>query len=309
MGHVKRCLALSEHLKNSMDCKIAYLMHDSDVGEKTVLEYGYITMDTFPEEKVDIIITSLPQLSDEYMEELRLRTVFLVCLDDSGRTYFSADIVVRGSIVEELRTCDSACRSKFLLGQDYMALDKQFQDAHNTDRVIQREVKSILVTMGGSDINDFTTIAMDALEKLDMDGIEKKVVVGSAFKNAERLMRRKGFKFEVDVSNMAELMMNADIIIAGGGMILYELACVGTPGIALCQTDYQEMEGRCFEQEGVVINSGGKEDITKQGLAFEITSLIGNYGKRKEMAACGKRLIEGKAIYKISNEIKKEFTK
>ena len=45
-----------------------------------------------------------------------------------------------------------------------------------------------------------------------------------------------------------KIFIAPNIIIAGGGMILYELACVGTPGIVLCQTDYQRMEAKCFDK-------------------------------------------------------------
>jgi UDP-2,4-diacetamido-2,4,6-trideoxy-beta-L-altropyranose hydrolase len=307
MGHVKRCLALSEYLKATVECEIVYLMQDSDAGESAVSSYGYETINEFSDEKVDVIVTSLPQLTDEYMAVLRANTNFLICLDDSGRTSFSADLVVRGSIVKELRECDPSCKAKFLLGQDFMVLDKQFKTAHDVDRIINENAKSILVTMGGSDINNFTALTMNALEKFNCEGIEIKVVVGPAFEDAEKLMLREGFKFKYDIINMAELMMGADIIIAGGGMTLYELACVGTPAIVLCQTDYQVLEGQYFEREGVVINAGEKPDISEEKLIFQIESLVADYDKRKEMSLLGKRLIDGKAIDKITEEIQKEF--
>ena len=98
---------------------------------------------------------------------------------------------------------------------------------------------------------------------------------------------------------MAELMFAADIIIAGGGMILYELACVGTPGIVLCQTDYQRMEAKCFDKEGVIINLGDEKDISKELIVYETKLLMDNFGKRKRMSKFGKILIDGRAIDKI----------
>ena len=307
MGHVKRCLAISEKLKTLISCNINYFMKDSEIGQKTVNKYGYGTIDKIFDKKRDVIITSLPQLTNELMLELKNHTNLLVCLDDSRRKQFFADIVIRGSIVPKLRECDPVCDSKFLLGKDYMVLDKQFQEYHELNRVIYPEVKSILIAMGGSDINNFTMTVMDAMERLDIPDVKKIVVVGPAFNDVNRLIKRKGFQFEYDVSNMAELMFEADIIIAGGGMILYELACVGTPGIVLCQTDYQMMEAKCFGKEGVIINLGDEIYFSKELIAFQTNSLMDNYGKRKRMSNFGKVLINGRAIDKIVNVIKMEL--
>ena len=307
MGHVKRCLALSEKLKTSIHCNIEYLMKDSVIGRETVRKYGYKTIEKICDKKLDVIITSLPQLSDEHMFQLRSKSDLLVCLDDSRRTQFSADIVIRGSIVPKLRECDSACDSKFLLGKDYMVLDKQFQEFHDNNRFISPNVKSILIAMGGSDINNYTLKVMDSLDKLDIDGIEKIVVIGPAFNNVERLINRNDYQFKYDVSNMAELMFEADIIIAGGGMVLYELACVGTPGIVISQTDYQLMEAKYFEKEGIIINLGGEEGISQEKIAINIRALLDNHDQRKKMSMLGKQLINGRALDKIVRIIQKEL--
>ncbi len=307
MGHVRRCLALAEQLKKNMPCDIAYLMKDSRIGKKYVLRYGYKILSSFPKNNADILITSLPQMSEEDIAELREKTKMLVCLDDSGRTQFPEGIIVRGSIVPELCKFDSTCLSTFLTGSDYMVLDKQFQDYHKRSKGLRPKVQSILVTMGGSDISNFTPLVMRALEKMDLANVKKTVVIGPAFPGAGRFLKHKDFIFKRNVSNMAELMFQADIVIAGGGMVLYELACVGTPGIILCQTDYQFWEARSFEKEGVVLNVGSKADFSEEKLITKIEELMRNYQKRKEMSAAGKSLVDGLATERIIAEIKREI--
>lgn len=304
MGHVGRCLALSDHLKRNLATDIIYFMEDSEEGKGSVCSHGYEVVEVLPEDKVDVIVTSLTRMSDEYMRMLKGKTQMLVCLDDSDRTRFEADLVVRGSIVPELRQCEEYTDVRFLLSKDYMLLDQTFQEFHSRDKEIRPDVKSVLVAMGGSDINHFTETVLNALENMAKKGFEVTVVVGPAFKDANQLMQRPGFHFKYDVSNMAELMYEADMIIAGGGMILYELACVGTPGIVLSQTDYQLLEAQCFEQEGIIIHLGEKKDISKEGIVSEVESLMRDQKKRKDMSLRGKSVIDGQASDRIVNTIK-----
>lgn len=303
MGHVKRCLALSRRLKESLHCDITYFMESFSVAEKDVSACGYRTTNKMPDEIMDIIITSLPYISDNCISDLKKRTKRLVCLDDSRKTRFSSDIVVRGSIVPELCGADLSCSATFLLGRNYMILDQSFQKMHDMKKNINPIVKSIVITMGGSDINDFTVEVIEALNGLDLPNIKKTVVIGPAFENIERFRTYKNFDFLYNISNMAEVMFHADIVIAGAGMTLYELACVGTPGIALCQTNYQSLEARCFEREKAVLNLGQKENISAESIQSELKFLLNDYRKRQEMSISGKKLIDGKAVDRIMRQI------
>ena len=308
MGHVKRCIALSQELIKRVDCDISYLMLNSDSGEKEVIECGYRTTTRMPNETVDIIITSLPEVRDDYLEQLKKKTKLLVCIDDSKRDFFSADIVVRGSIVPELRRYDPACSGRFLLGKNYMILNKEFQKFSGRDKKINPVIKSVLITLGGSDVNNFTPNVMDALDRLNLD-IEKTVVLGPAFKNTERLKKYRGYKLKYNISNMADLMFESDLIIAGGGMTLYELACVGTPAIVLCQTEYQLLEANYFAKEDVIINLGSEKDITKKMIAHNVMLLFNDNKKRKQMSIAGKRLIDGKGVERVTKEILERINK
>ena len=78
MGHVKRCIALSQELIKRVDCDISYLMLNSDSGEKEVIRFGYRTTTRMPNETVDIFITSLPEIRDDYLEQLKKKTRLLV---------------------------------------------------------------------------------------------------------------------------------------------------------------------------------------------------------------------------------------
>lgn len=301
MGHLVRCLALAEEIERRSDCDISFLMEDSDGAVGKISEYGYSVETDLEKGPVDIIITSLPEISDDYMLELKKKTKVLVCIDDSRKRRFSADIVVRGSIVPELHNHDTDCRSRFLIGSDFMILNKKFQGFNNKDKKTDPAVKSILITMGGSDINNLTPRIMAALDGLR--DIRKTVVLGPAFKDADKIRSGSNYILKHDISNMSELMSFSDIVIAGGGIALYELASMGIPGIILAQTEYQLLEANCFEKQGAIVNLGPGKDVTEEMILSSVNILSNDREKRERMGLAGKKLVDAKAIDRVTTEI------
>jgi len=303
MGHLMRCLALAEEIERRSRCDITFLMKDSSAAIERISKYGYKSRNRLGKESIDIIITSLPEISGEDSLELKKSAKLLVCLDDSKARRFSADIVIRGSIVPELRNCDSDCKSRFFLGENFMILNKEFQRFNKMDKENNPEVKSILITMGGGDVNNLTPKIMAALGGLK--DIKKTVIVGPAFEHIDEIKANKNYTLKYDISNMAELMFSSDMVIAGGGLTLYELASVGVPGIVLCQTEYQLLEANSFEKKGIVINLGLGKDVREEAILSSVRALLKDKEKRSRMSLAGKKTIDAKAVSRVATEILK----
>lgn len=301
MGHMARCLALAHEIKRRIGCDILFLMKDSDDVIKEVLKYGYKIEYRFPRGLVDIFITSVPNISQKYLAKVKERARLIVVIDDSARAQYAADIVVKCSLVPELSKFSQESKSRFLIGPDYIILNKEFQKLNLRKKKINPEVKSILITMGGSDINNLTPKIMKALDELT--DIKKIVIVGPAFEEKEKLKPNEGYSLKHGVSNMAELMFSSDLAIVGGGVTLYELACVGTPGIVLCQTNYQLLEAKCFKKRGAIVNLGLGKNLTKETIISTVKSLIKNKGKRKKMSSAGKKIVDGKGAGRVVDKI------
>ena len=305
MGHLMRCLALAEEIEKRSDCDISFLIEDSDGAVGKISECGYSVETDMEKGPVDIIITSLPEIGDDYIARLKKQTKVLVCMDDSRKRRFSADIVVRGSIVPELHNYDADCGYRFLIGPDFMILNKKFQEFNNKDRKTNPAVKSILITMGGSDINNLTPKVMSALEGLEH--IKKTAVLGPAFRDSDKIRSGSSYILKHDISNMSELMFFSDIVIAGGGIALYELACLGIPGIILAQTEYQLLEANCFEEQGAIVNLGPGKDVTEEEILSSVNILSNDREKRERMGLVGKKLVDAKAVDRVATEILREI--
>ena len=327
LGHLARCLALSHEIKRRIDCDILFLMKDSNDVAKEVLKYGYKIESRFPKGLVDIFITSVPNISQKYLVKVRERTRWIVVIDDSARTQYAADIVVKCSLVPELNKFSQKLKPRFLIGPNYIILNKEFQKLHSRKKKINPEVKSILVTVGGSDVNNLTPKIMEALDELT--DIKKTVVVGPVFEQKGKLKSNKGYNLKYGVSNMAELMFFSDLAIIGGGTTLYELACVGTPGIVLCQTNHQLSTAKCFEKKGAIINLISDRNLTKEAIISNVKSLMKNKEKklglsenlteetiisnvkflmknkekREKMSSAGKKIVDGKGAGRVADKI------
>ncbi|MFH1894716.1 MAG: glycosyltransferase [Patescibacteria group bacterium] len=304
-GHLMRCLALAHELKRRINCQTSFLMKNSRIVSREVLKHGYAIENKFPRNFADIIITSFPSVDQAYLKEIKKYVKLLVVIDDSPKTQYPADIVVKCSCVPQLSRHDLKSKSEFLVGLDYVIIDKEFKKASLKEKKIHPEMKSILITMGGSDVNNFTPKIMEALGGLT--DIKKIVIIGPAFEDIDKLKLGKDFNLKYGVSNMAELMFSADLAIVGGGITLYELACVGTPGIVLCQTDYQFLEAKCFEKKGAIINLGLGRDTTKEAIASAVKSLISNKEIRKKMSLAAKKIIDGRGAERVVDKILSKF--
>ncbi|MEK7080450.1 MAG: DUF354 domain-containing protein [Patescibacteria group bacterium] len=317
LGHLSRCLALSHEIKRRINCDILFLMKDYSDVRKEVLKHGCKIESRFPKGLVDIFITSVPNVSQKYLAKVKERARLVVVMDDSARTQYSADIVVKSSLAPELNKFSQKSKSKFLIGPDYMMLNKEFQRLNLRKKKINPEIKSILITMGGSDVNNLTPKIMEALDKLT--NIKKTVIVGPVFEKKAKLKTNNGYNLKYGVSNMAELMFSSDLAIVGGGTTLYELACVGTPGIVLCQTNFQLLVAKCFEKKGAIVNLisgrnlikikneekklGLSGNLTKETIISNVKFLMKNEEKRKKMSFAGKKIVDGKGVVRVVDKI------
>ncbi|MGG4199161.1 glycosyltransferase [Peribacillus frigoritolerans] len=94
------------------------------------------------------------------------------------------------------------------------------------------KIKRILITFGGSDTTNETLKVLKAIESINMGSVLVDVIVGRTYPNKFKLIQycKKKNKYTAyfQVNNMAELMIDADLLIGSGGTTTWErcfLAC------------------------------------------------------------------------------------
>lgn len=307
MGHVYRSLAIADALRESSRADIAFLMTaDWEQGIKTVSRQGGYPvrvaanhdLETYLEQIRDyapaVLINDLKVLDDTYLRALAhlgCTTVNLVDTPEGlerNETY--EQVIV--SVMKEDRETEEG----FYAGPEYAILREQFRGREKR----LREVPSrLLLTFGGSDPQGLTVRAVQALAGLPRE-VELVAVTGPAFSHAgelqaaaDQLQRPLKLVSEASGEHIADLMLEADLVLCSGGMTVYEIAALGTPGLVLAQNAREDARMRAFARHGTIEYLGLGADVPVAELGAAALRLLKDAARRREMSARGQSLVDG----------------
>ncbi len=323
-GHVIRCLALADELSHR-GFKAIFCTRDYDSGliekiKSRGFEFSVITATLSMEEDMkyfttlsnkhdaDVVITDNYHFTDDYLKYLRQNLRVLVSIDDIADTYFCSDVLINQNIyaTKEIYHGKVLNGTKLLLGPRYAILGSEFCNYHALEREFG-VVKNILVTLGGVDLKNQTLKALNALDKIEED-FSITAVIGVSNSHIEELISftkssQRIIKILRNVSNMAELMHNADIAISSSGTTSWELCCTGLPNIMIALADNQLNVGKSLAEVGISINLGWFEDVSETVIQKAAQKLIYDKDLRENMGKHGKTLVDGNGAKRIVNEI------
>ena len=99
---------------------------------------------------------------------------------------------------------------------------------------------------------------------------------------------------------MWQLMWEADVAFSSGGISMFELASVGTPGIVLCQAGHEADNAEAFVKRGIVESLGVGEYLSADEIVRCFSEVAGDVARRREMSAAGKAFIDGRGLERIT---------
>jgi len=194
MGHIIRCMTLYDELiKNNVECifvskkdkvvegyfkdkKVRYILMEAMEldGEKIEIKNIIKNYNT------DVIITDSYNINEEYLLFLKSLSRYLVSIDDNYLFDYPSDIVVNPNVYAEKKRYNNNI-SKYLLGGQYCILRDEFRK--RSSKNIKVKAENILITMGGTDVNNVTPFIIKAINEIP--GININVIVGKGFENRE----------------------------------------------------------------------------------------------------------------------------
>ncbi len=322
MGHIMRCIAIATEFKNRGIDIIFITKEDKSVKEILInnniknVTINSNDLDDEIEEVVSIIkkyninyiMTDSYWLNYKYLLELRMNVEKLICIDDNNICAYPSNIIINGNIYAQDLNYDVIYEdTKLLLGSKYTILRDEFRN-NNEYKIIKKSVENILITMGGSDINNFTPIVIESLIDLNL---KLNVIIGPSFSDISELEKIYSNNLKVNFiknpKNLKEIMLKCDIAICAAGSTSYELASLGIPTILIQQAKNQANICSKMSELGIAISLGDFSNITKEMISKEIISLIENYDLRIKMNSISKKQIFRDGIKNIVDEILNDF--
>ncbi|MBS4537829.1 UDP-2,4-diacetamido-2,4,6-trideoxy-beta-L-altropyranose hydrolase [Clostridium sp. D2Q-11] len=322
MGHLVRCLSLAKELRQNGD-NVYFLSKFEDGIKKIEIEgFKYIKLQEDNEEKIEgfhygnksELINEVEQLSSIIKEknisalivdsynvtkecflDLKKEVDTLIYIDDINKFSYPVDIIINGNITATDMNYERYYEKELLLlGAKYTLIRDEFKNLPK--KVINKDIKEIMITTGGSDPYGVTLKILDSLN-LDLKKIKYNVVIGNGFDREliceleERYHLNENIIFHKNPPSMSEIMLKSDIAISSGGSTIYELCATGTPAITFIYAENQESLVKKMEKEEYIKSLGWFNEFDKESLQNTLKQLVG-YSDRENISNKIKKLVD-----------------
>ena len=207
----------------------------------------------------------------------------ILVMDDLGEREHDADILVDASAASASAYQGRVPREcRILYGPRHAVVHAKFRKAR--DRALVRRqgqaVHRVLISFGQNDAANATTRALDALDDAGFKGgID--VVLGASAPHLAAIRGRTGAdcRLHVNVHDMPELMIAADLAIGAGGATAWERLCLGVPTLVVTLAENQRPVTENLHALGLVQWLGHQDAVDETQFsgaltrALEMTSL------------------------------------
>ena len=213
------------------------------------------------------------------------------------RREIGADIVLNGNPCQSEHDY-SGVPGRYLVGPRYFLMDPGYGSA--AVRPPKKDVKNILLTVGGSDHNDLLFTLLRAFESFG-DPYHVKIFSTSSTGYAERLKARLltsslSHELFLDVKSLAPFWAGCDAAVTAGGNTLFERIATRLPGATLCQLELQMKIAGAFERMGVNLNLGFGPDIDEGALARKLKLFLNDFDARASQYEKAADIIDGRGL-------------
>lgn len=296
MGHLMRCSAIADGFLEKGD-QVVFFSEYKTEGIHWLREKGYPVRELAKSDSLeaeaeqlisllqgmnaDVLFLDSYWLSDSYIRQMKQANVFVVALDDEQLYHYDCDAVINGNLNAEDYSYED-CAIRFLLrGGRYNILRKEFSEI--APAPLRIPPQRILVTMGGTDCNNYTPIVLEGL--MTFENLEISVVYGPLMANRreiEAAANRCKSKVSIYTSppSMAELMYKSDLAISAGGGTVRELFAMGLVSLFILQAENQIPLRSCLDRKGLPLCLGYYTEVSAAEITAAVKEMLADIGNR-----------------------------
>ncbi|MGC9457316.1 MAG: UDP-2,4-diacetamido-2,4,6-trideoxy-beta-L-altropyranose hydrolase [Halothiobacillaceae bacterium] len=187
-----------------------------------------------------------------------------------------------------------------LLGPEYAAYRRE-AGAHSG------RVDRVLVFFGGTDPDNLTGRALEALSDPAFANVAVDAVVGPNNPHREALAKqakaRPGTTLHDPRPHLADLMAGADLAIGAGGTTTWERCCLGLPSLVVSIADNQRPACEALAADGLIAYAGHHEQVTAEILRARLAELAFEPDRLQRMAAAGRKLVDSRGAERVTGSL------
>ncbi len=321
-GHVMRCLALAQAWQDQGGgCVFVLAEPNPAVAERLRAEgIEVVTLPASPgsaedaaqlielarEKQASWVVVDGYHFCAEYQRALKDAGLKQLFVDDSGHAEtYCADLVLdQNAHARESFYRHREPNTRLLLGTRYALLRREFAPWRDWKREIAPVGRKVLVTMGGSDPENVTSLAIHALRRVKVPEVEAVVVVGGSNTNLEAieqavLRSALPIKLQKRVTKMAELMAWADVAVCGAGTTCWEMCLLGLPAILIDLAANQRPVAAELDRRGAAIHLGPSRELSIAEVAGKLEWILTSEEPRAAISERGRELVDGRGAARV----------
>lgn len=245
------------------------------------------------------------QFKVDYQRWLKAANIKILFLDDCGHSErYLADLVLNqnASATSTLYSGREA-HTQLLLGPRYAMLRREFNAWSDWKRAIPPVCSRVLVMMGGSDEGNVTATVIDGLRLLGVDKLETTVLVGGSnphFTELRNQATRSGLTIRLlkDISNVGELMADADLAVSAAGSTCWEICLLGLPALVIDVADNQTAIAKELERRECAIHIGDRQ-VTPETVAESMRFVFEAQELRQSLSRRCRELVDGRGATRV----------
>lgn len=273
----------------------------------TQADDAYQTIATLTESDVDCLIVDHYGLDAAWELQVRPYVKKLMVIDDLANRHHHCDVLLDQNFSDEREPRYSGLvprQCRLLAGPRFALLDPEY--ASNRKRPIARDgvVRTVFVYFGGSDPQNMTGLALDALSRPEFRHLKVDVVVGANNPNRKELfaqvVARGGVQIFGMLPNLAGLMMQADLAIGAGGTTTWERMCLGLPSVVISIADNQSLGAKALARAGLIDYAGTTQTVTADILTRLIALRISKPSDLVENSNLIQLHVDGLGAFRVS---------
>ena len=295
MGHVVRCLALADHLRDSYDCSVQFAMRQSELGINKVKEsypvlesnekdfnYKEWLTDCIEKTKTNVLIMDMRDgLTRKELKSIKKKTgIEVITIDDPEEKRLEADLAFYPPVPQLKNMSWEGFKGELHIGWEYVILRKEFLKQYLKPK---NTIPNVLISMGGTDEENMTEFVVNSLNQVNKK-FKAIIIVGAGYpylKQLEKYLKEVQYAFELhqNPKNIALVMSQVDFAIISFGQTAYELVPLNIPALYFCLTKDHEESAQLFNKERIGESLGFYFDIKYHNTVETVTNLL----KEKEI--------------------------